>query len=63
VSESPQDRLSKLISDRLRQSPDLLASMRNTLDEAEARNEISDTEATHYRTQIERIEREAEGTS
>jgi hypothetical protein len=60
MPESPQDRLSKLLSDKLRESPEVLASMRNTLEEAQARGEISEAEAAGYLAKIEGIEAEAD---
>ncbi|HEX3360987.1 MAG TPA: hypothetical protein VHS74_08360 [Solirubrobacterales bacterium] len=60
MPESPRDRLSKLLADKLREKPEILTSMRRTLEEAQALGEISGAEAVGYLAQIERIEAEAD---
>jgi hypothetical protein len=60
MPESPQDRLSKLLSDKLRERPEVLASMRTTLEHAQTRGEISEAEAAGYLAKIEGIEAEAD---
>jgi uncharacterized protein YdbL (DUF1318 family) len=56
MPESPKDRLSKLLVDKLSERPEALASMRSTLEKAQARGEVSEVEAAGYLAQIERIE-------